>query len=82
MKGGSMVQSEAAVLEMFVIYDRPTDHPNHFVVRRWLVHHYPAPCEACTLHNSLEEARRSLPDGLTRVRRDVNDEQQIVETWL
>ena len=68
---------------MWTIYDRPTDHPTGFVVRRFTVtsEHGAMPGEAYTAA-SLEDARASLPPDLTRLARWPEDEPQIVETWL
>lgn len=70
-------------LEIWTIYDHPTDYPDHFVVRKNIIG--PGRVWAdlkCRLFDTLEAARESLPPHLTRLHRDQHDEPQIVETWL
>jgi len=69
----------AETLILHVIYDRPLDYPEHYVVRKWELDQ---PTERYTLHRSLEEARRAIPPDLTCIGRDEHDEPQIVETWI
>ncbi len=71
----------ASCLVMFVIYDHPSDYPASFVVRKWLVRDQAEPTP-CTLHDTLEDARESLPDGLTCLSRSPDDDKAVVETWL
>lgn len=67
---------------MFVIYDRPDDHPDKVVVRKWNCAVQAQPARDCMLHDSIDDARRSLPPGLVCLQRAMADEPQIVETWL
>lgn len=80
----------------YTIYERPRDYPEGYVVRKWRV--LPGKLVNAGVHAktaTLEEARRSLPAGLTCLGRDVIagqteggktviqlDDQCIVETWL
>ena len=66
-------------LVLYCIYDRPLDHPNHFVVRRW---HGLTPDKSCELCDSLREARNVVPRGLTCLSRLPQDDPTIVEVWL
>lgn len=78
-------------LPMWTIYCRPTDYPNHYVVRRCVViqaeHHARGASltlrhdHECQLADSLEEARKLVPPGLFNLHRQPEDEPQIVETW-
>jgi len=73
------------VLYMHVIYARPKDHPEHFVVRRWAVtpgKPEPVPDQECHLTISLHLARAFVPRGLFCLPRDKNDDPAIVEVWL
>jgi hypothetical protein len=74
-----------STLAIFVVYDRPLDYRQAFVVRQWRVMgngslrpelrpHAVAP--------SLSAARRSLPEGLTRIPRHPRDDQAIAEVWV
>ena len=72
-------------LEMFVVYERPLDHPEHFVMRRWLIgaeKGKPTPTDYFVLGETLEEVRNSIPPHCVRLERDPNDEPQIVECWI
>lgn len=73
--------------EVFVIYERPADYPNNFVVRGYhlgkdpgdLTFYRPQPAK---LANSLTEARSLVPSDRVCFSRDSLDEPCIVETWL
>lgn len=71
-------------LRVYVVYDRPIDAPNHFVVRA----HYTRmdgsieASPAWALFDSLEEAREHCASlGLVRLERHRHDDPKIVETW-
>jgi hypothetical protein len=67
-----------------VIYDHPRDYPEKWVVRAQTLkgHEEIVRSPDCSLHDSLEEARRALPPGLVRFDRDPEDDPVIRETWL
>lgn len=69
---------------MWVIYWNPKDFRDRYVVRRWLVvASGPIPDEEPTaVVETLDEARRSIPEGLVRLDRSPADERQILEVWL
>ena len=74
--------SEAYLL-MWVIYERPLDYPDSFVVRRWWAEAGKANADPqAALFKTLEEARASLPRGLYCLGRTEGDEPQIREVWL
>jgi hypothetical protein len=67
----------------YTIYDHPKDHPEGFVVRRWTVSIAGAWCDAeCSVAESLEAARRLVPEGMMPVPRFPKDDPVIVETWF
>jgi hypothetical protein len=72
-------------LSVFVVYERPTDYPADFVVRRQVVTSRgkiePDP-EPWAVVGSLEAARGLIPDGLHRVARHPEDFTSIVEVWI
>ena len=72
-------------MEQFVIYEKPTDYPDKFVVRRWEITSEGAdPKEVVDICDSLQEARDSIlahHPGFHRVPRDRDDNSVIVETW-
>ena len=67
-------------LKMWTIYERPTDYPNNFVARQWVLD---KPTENIIMGPDIETLRGYfLEMGLTCVVRSPQDESQIVETWL
>jgi hypothetical protein len=70
-------------VQLWTVYDRAGDHPDHFAVRKILVEDdglCPAEWE---LFPSLEEARSALARrGLIRVPRGDQDDPALLETWL
>ena len=71
-------------MPMYVIYDRPSDHPDGFVVREWFV--CPGKLLPSTLMGeataSLEDARKLVPQGLVNIGRQEGDDAKIVEVWV
>jgi len=76
------VTHSQAIVEMWAIYDHPKDNPEHFVVRRWESTAKGIIPQEATLHDSLEEARASLPEGLWNLGRYDRDDPKIVEVWI
>ena len=69
-------------LEIFTIYDRPTDYPTGFVVRRSEIRPEGiVPKEAHTAPD-LASARALVPRGLLRMPRCPDDDPVICELWL
>jgi hypothetical protein len=72
-----------AILEMFVVYERPKDYPDKFVLRRWAIGRGAAQgTEWFVLGETIEEVRAHVPLHCVRIGRDPHDEPQIVEVWL
>lgn len=70
-------------LRIYAIYDHPTDYPDNYVVRCWLVSVDGLKAEGeCQLAASLSEARRLIPSGLYVIPRYHDDDPVVVETWL
>jgi len=67
------------VLELWTVYDNPTDLPGQFVARKWLLDH---PTNEVLQDKTLEGLRRKIPPGLTRLERSPQDDPKIVETWI
>lgn len=73
-------QKESPLLEMFVVYERPRDYPEHFVVRRWFADKMTLDYE---LAPSLDDARKLVPPTAdVCFPRSVLDDPCIVETWF
>lgn len=73
-------------MEQWVIYDHPSDFPNHVVVRCWKIG--PGTIEATShvsLCSSIRKARQvvaaNYPDGY-RLKRQPGDDPCIVEVWI
>lgn len=67
----------------YTIYDHPRDYPNHWVVRRFrIASGCFIPEQECQIADSLEQARRLIPSGLTRFERSPDDSPEVVETWM
>lgn len=73
------LRTDEHVFITWVIYERPKDFPQHFVLRRWFLERAD-PC--CQLFDSLEAARAALPEGLYRMPAEPNDDRTIREVWL
>jgi hypothetical protein len=72
------------ILTQYVIYERPKDYPDSFVVRCWDIKRgadAPIPHAVGCLCASLEEARDQVPVGHVNIGRMAEDEPQIVEVW-
>mgnify|MGYP001821159241 CR=1 FL=1 len=72
------------VLTIWIIYDHPLDYPNDYVVRGWDITNQGdnMPQDKVTRHETLEEARASLPPGLYRTDPFTEDDPAILEVWI
>lgn len=71
-------------LEIWTIFERPKDFPDHFVVRRFRVSSAGLEMDPTlwSIGDSLAEARASIPEHCTCLGREPGDEAQIVESWI
>lgn len=70
-------------LAMWVIYERPSDYPESFVVRRVQVVAGKLLFDKTReLRLTLEEARAAIPAGLHNLGRQPGDDPVIREVWL
>jgi hypothetical protein len=67
---------------MWVIYDKPKNHEDQFVARRWEVGGPLKPTDDILSANDLESVRALLPGGLVRMGRMPGDDPVIVEAWF
>ena len=74
------------VLRSYTIYRSPGDWPGKYVVRRFSIsaeHPDPVPDPVpLAVVDTLEQAREAIPLGLVNIHRYLEDEPQIVETWI
>lgn len=78
-------KNDDIVITQYVIYERPAEFPNHWVVLAWDVvsgQLEPVPHGEVVLTDSLDAARATVPPGHTRIGRNPSDEQTIVEVWV
>ena len=74
---------QRGALAMWTIYDRPTDHPDGVIARRFEVAHGKMLATHDTLTGDLEDIRKTLWEaGLMKLSRQEGDEPQIVESWV
>lgn len=70
-------------LQMWVIYDHPSDLPEYFVARKWLVKSgILQATDKVLMDKNLEQLRAKLPIRLYCLPRRVNDDPVIIETWV
>lgn len=70
-------------MESWTIYNRPSDFPNHYAVRRSIIMRgVVIPDGHVFLFQTLEEARRAVPPNLVRVAAHAQDDPVIIETYL
>ena len=78
--------SGKTAMEMFVVYKRPRDYPDKFVVRRWWIDKIPGELSAdgdwFFLGDTLEEVRAHIPEWCIWLDRYPDDEPHIVECWI
>ncbi len=67
------------MVEIWVIYDHPIDFPDEFVARKFILD---KPTKDMIVMPSLDELRKMLPLGLTRLDRCLEDDPRIIEVWL
>lgn len=77
---------EPGVMEQWVIYDHPADHPGCWVVRRWFIGAgkiwpYPLIWRCPDLETARETIEREYPSG-SRLPRQPDDDPVIFEVWI
>ena len=75
--------STAKQMKQYAIYEKPTDHPHHYVVREWLIGPGTmTPGKLMGLSDTLDGARKLVPPGMDLLPRFANDDPVIVEVWI
>jgi hypothetical protein len=74
------------VMAMWTVYDHPSDYPDKWVARKWLVDGSgTCPTDEVLIASSLENIRELLQilhPGVTRICRDGSDDPCIAEVWI
>jgi hypothetical protein len=75
--------AKRGILSLWTVYDKPKDHPQGYVVRRFDCTAEGPIATADAYSGDLELIRDTLwRAGLIQLARNPDDEPQIVETWL
>ena len=70
-------------MDLYVVYFNPSDFPNQHVARRQTAGRGTVAIAADPLVvGTYEQVLAALPDGLTRLERDPNDDPCILEIWV
>lgn len=75
-------------LTQFVIYDHPTDEPDGYVIRQWIIRRQPPgqaikPIRGMALKGAtLEAVRQAVPPDKVCIGRMPQDDPMIVEVWV
>lgn len=76
---GEVMGGPAEDLSIWTVYAHPTDYPNSYVARRFVLL---SPTEDVLVAPTLNELRAMLPPGLYRMPRNEFDDINIVEVWI
>lgn len=76
-------ERDGASLTMWVITANPSDFPDQFVARKWMIHsNRSMPTSEHHVADTLDEVRAMLPPFLTMLPADPCDDRVIAETWI
>lgn len=75
----SYAASPSEPLQIWVIYERPSDFPTGYVARKFLLD---TPTETALYSTTLQGIRSQLPAGLYCIPKHPQDEPTIREIWL
>lgn len=65
----------------YIIYNKPKDFPNHYVIRSWCIEDILNAQEIIGKADSLEEIRQKLPENLIKLPIYEEDDPVISEVW-
>lgn len=69
-------------VQIWTVYERPTDYPDGFVARLHVVGKVTGPTTLAHFGPTLDSVRTQLPPGLVRIARHGTDDARIVESWI
>jgi len=74
---------EKNYLSVWTVFDHPTDYPDVFIARKWvLVSGVAVATHEAVTGPTLQSVRDQIPAGLHRFPRSPEDDVYIVESWL
>jgi hypothetical protein len=78
-----VVDDSSIEIVQYVIYDHPSDYPQHFVLRCWYITDSgPRPDSNVILGRSVEDLQELIPPDYTRLNRFEDDDPAILEVWI
>lgn len=70
-------------MQQYVIYEKPLDYPQGYVVRCWHIGPGLLSADKVAMHfSTLDAARAAIPPGLFMMPRKEGDDPAICEVWL
>ena len=73
-------EKQKTKLPLIVIYDHPSDFPNHYVARLW---NWNQPTNVYDTADTIEELQVKLPlDGMVWIDRHPLEDRAILGTWV
>lgn len=70
-------------MDYYVIYEKPSDFPKHWVVRKYSIKgDMGVVAHDADIFDTLAGAREHIPPGRIRFERVDSDDYIIVETWI
>lgn len=71
------------ILDIWTVYDHPSDQPDFYVARRFVALFDAVPTNDVILARDLGELRSTLLSyGLARIGRSAEDDPKIIESWI
>lgn len=78
-----VIGEQVGTLTLWVIYDRPPEHPHEFVLRAQHVSRGTVSIsDECRAASTVDELRALLPPGLVCIGRQPSDHPTILEVWI
>lgn len=71
-------------LEMWTVYDHPTDWPDGYIARKWVILPTgPHATDECIVATGVSAIRNRFEEmGLVKLARSPEDDPSIMETWV
>lgn len=70
-------------MKQYVIYDKPKDYPNAFVLREWIINAGEVIAgDLLIIDEDIYKVREKIPDGCVMIPPFDNDDPAIFEVWI